>query len=51
MFEELGAVADQIVAAKKTGEETAELEKRVNEIVYKLYGVTDAGEIAGVEGR
>ena len=51
MFEELGAVADQIIAAKKTGEETAELEKRVNEIVYKLYGVTDAGEIAGVEGR
>ena len=51
MFEELGAVADQIIAAKKSGESSADLEKRVNEIVYKLYGVTDRDEIEAVEKR
>ena len=39
------------VAAKKKDEEIAELEKKVNEIVYQLYGVTDAEEIEAVEKR
>ncbi|MCQ2966817.1 MAG: hypothetical protein MJ250_08820, partial [Alphaproteobacteria bacterium] len=37
--QELATLADQIITAKKAGEDTAELEKRVNEIVYGLYGV------------
>lgn len=45
------ALADEIIAAKKKDEEIAELEKKVNEIVYQLYGVTDAEEIEAVEKR
>lgn len=49
--QELATLADEIIAAKKTGEDTTELENRVNEIVYELYGVTDAEEIETVEKR
>ena len=49
--QELATLADQIITAKKNGEDTTELENRVNEIVYQLYGVTDAEEIEAVEKR
>ena len=49
--QELAALADQIITAKKNGEDTTELEKRANEIVYELYGVTDVEEIEAVEKR
>ena len=51
LLQRLASLADEIIAAKKTGEETTELEKRVNEIVYQLYDVTDAEEIETVEKR
>ena len=51
LLHQLATLADEIIAAKKTGEETTELEKRVNEIVYQLYDVTDAEEIETVEKR
>ena len=51
LLQQLAALADEIIEAKKTGEETAELEKKVNEIVYQLYGVTDPEEIEAVEKR
>ncbi len=38
--QELATLADQIIAAKKNGENTAELENCVNEIVFQLYGVS-----------
>ena len=47
--QELATLADQIIAAKKTGEDTAELENRVNEIVYGLYDVIDQEQIDIVE--
>ena len=49
--QELATLADEIIAAKKAGEDTTDLEKRVNEIVYQLYGITDAVEIEAVEKR
>lgn len=49
--QELATLADEIISAKKTGKDTTELEKRVNEIVYQLYGITDAEEIEAVEKR
>lgn len=49
--QELASLANQIIAAKKNGEDTTELENRVNEIVYQLYGVTDVEEIEAVEKR
>ncbi|MCQ2100962.1 MAG: Eco57I restriction-modification methylase domain-containing protein [Fibrobacter sp.] len=51
LLQQLATLADEIIAAKKTGEDTTELEKRVNEIVYQLYGITDAEEIEAVEKR
>lgn len=47
--QELATLADQIITAKKNGEDTAELEKRVNEIVYQLYGITGQEERDAVE--
>ncbi|WP_298525741.1 hypothetical protein, partial [uncultured Methanobrevibacter sp.] len=47
--QELATLADQIITAKKAGEDTTALENRVNEIVYGLYGVTDAEEIEAVD--
>lgn len=49
--QELASLADQIITAKKAGEDTTDLEKRVNEIAYQLYGITDAVEIEAVEKR
>ena len=49
--QELASLADQIITAKKAGEDTTDLEKRVNESVYQLYGITDAEEIEAVEKR
>lgn len=46
--QELATLADQIITAKKNNEDTTELETQVNEIVYGLYGVTDAEEIESV---
>lgn len=37
--QQLATLADQIITAKKNGEDTADLETQVNEIVYGLYGV------------
>ena len=51
ILKKLANLADQIIAAKKSGEDTADLEKSVNEIVYELYGVTDPEEIEAVEKR
>lgn len=51
LLQKLAELADEIIAAKNAGEDAAELEKRVNEIVYQLYGVTDAEEIEAVEKR
>lgn len=48
---EFVALVDQILAAKKQdpSTDTSELEKKIDRLVYKLYGLTDA-EIAIVEG-
>lgn len=51
ILSQLATLADQIITAKKNGEETTELEKRVNEIVYQLYGITNQEEINAVEKR
>ncbi|WP_295071135.1 Eco57I restriction-modification methylase domain-containing protein [uncultured Fibrobacter sp.] len=51
LLHQLATLADEIIAAKKTGKDTTELEKRVNEIVYQLYGITDTEEIEAVEKR
>ena len=51
LLQQLATLADEIIAAKKNGDETADLEKKVNEIVYQLYGVTDQEEIEAVEKR
>jgi len=46
------ALVDQILAAKKTdlNADTSALESEIDQLVYKLYGLTD-DEIAIVEGR
>lgn len=49
--QELATLADQIIAAKKNGEDTTELETQVNTLVYQLYGITNAEEIEAVEKR
>lgn len=51
LLHQLATLADQIITAKKTGEDATELEKRVNEIVYELYGITDTEEIETAEKR
>ena len=51
LLHQLATLADEIIATKKTGEDTTELEKRANEIVYELYGVTDVEEIEAVEKK
>ena len=51
LLHQLATLADEIIVAKKNGEDTTALEKRVNEIVYGLYGVTDPAEIEAVEKR
>jgi hypothetical protein len=42
-------LVDQILAAKSRGEETSALERRIDELVYGLYGLTEE-EIAVIEG-
>lgn len=49
--QQLATLADQIIAAKKNGEDATDLEKRVNEIIYQLYGMTDVEKIEAVEKR
>lgn len=46
---DLATLADQIITAKKNGEDTAALEAEVDAIVYGLYGVSaeDVGKIEG----
>lgn len=51
LLQQLATLADQIIAAKKNGEDTTELETQVNTLVYQLYGITDAEEIEAVEKR
>ncbi len=51
LLQQLATLADQIISAKKNGEDTTELETQVNEIVYQLYGITDVEEIEVVEMR
>ena len=51
LLQQLATLADEIITAKKNGEDTTAMEKRVNEIVYGLYGVTDPAEIEAVEKR
>ena len=51
LLQQLATLADQIIAAKKTGKDTTELEAQVNTLVYQLYGITDAEEIEAVEKR
>ncbi len=43
--QELATLADQIITAKKNGEDTTELETQVNTLVYQLYGITDTENI------
>jgi adenine-specific DNA-methyltransferase len=43
-------LVDEILARKKRGEETAELENEIDTLVYRLYDLTTE-EIAVVEGR
>lgn len=47
--QELADLADQIITAKKNGEDTTSLESKVNEIVYQIYGVTEQEERDAVE--
>lgn len=49
ILQELETLADQIITAKKTGEDISALEAQVNAKVYELYGITDPEEIASVE--
>ena len=51
ILQQLATLADEIIAAKKTGEDNPALEKEVNNLVYQLYGVSDAEEIEAVEKR
>lgn len=51
ILQQFAALADQIIEAKKTGEDTTELEAQVNTLVYQLYGITDTEEIDAVEKR
>jgi len=41
---------DEILEKKKLGQETADLENKIDEMVYRLYDLT-AEEIAIVEGK
>lgn len=50
-LQELAALADQIITAKKSGENTTSLESKVNEIVYQIYGITGQEEREAVEKR
>jgi hypothetical protein len=43
-------LVENIIAKKAKGEDTAALEREIDELVYGLYGLT-AEEIAVVEGR
>ena len=49
---ELGKVTELVIAAKKkdSNADTSALESEIDQLVYKLYGLTD-DEIAIVEGR
>lgn len=49
---EIIQLVDQILTAKKTNPnaDTSTLEKEIDQLVYKLYGLTDE-EIAVVEGK
>ena len=49
--QQLATLADQIITAKKNGEDTTTLEDQVNTLVYQLYGITDTEEIETVEKR
>lgn len=51
LLQQLATLADEIIVAKKNGEDTTELEAQVNTLVYQLYGITDAEEIEAVEKR
>ena len=51
LLQQLATLADEIIAAKKNGEDTTELETQVNTLVYQLYGITDTDEIEAVEKR
>ena len=51
LLQQLATLADEIIAAKKAGEDTAELEAQVNTLVYQLYGITDVEEIEAVEKK
>jgi hypothetical protein len=51
LLHQLATLADQIITAKKNGEDTTELETQVNTLVYQLYGITDVEEIESVEKR
>jgi adenine-specific DNA-methyltransferase len=44
------ALVEKILAGKERGEDTTGLEREIDEMVYRLYGLT-AEEIAVVEGR
>lgn len=46
---QLATLADEIITAKKSGENTASLESKVDEIVYQIYGVTGQEEREAVE--
>lgn len=51
LLQQLAALADEIIAAKKAGEDTTKLETQINTLVYQLYGTTDAEEMEAVEKR
>jgi adenine-specific DNA-methyltransferase len=44
------AITDKIILGKKKNEDTGDLEKQIDEMVYKLYNLTDE-EIAIIEGN
>ena len=51
LLQQLASLADEIIAAKKAGEDTTKLENQINTLVYQLYGITDTEEIEVVEKR
>ena len=51
ILRQLAVLTDDIIAAKKAGEDIAALEKEVNSLIYQLYGITDQDEINAVEKR
>jgi hypothetical protein len=48
--EAIETLVDEVLTAKKTGQDTHDLEVQIDSLVYAIYGLSEA-EIAIVEGK